>query len=142
MSIGGGKGEVMFDNRADGQGVMEYWTLTCAHCNSVRYVNPATGNIVRLTVITKMPEKEIVEVTYRETDPPIVCRKCMAYLCDNPVCATDCLPVKAGVDLILAKGQQDVQPFAIDDLNRFMLKEAYGNARIYPALGVELTGKD
>lgn len=136
MAIGGGKGEVSFDNRADGAGVQEYWTLTCAHCNVVRYVNPATGNMVRLRVITKMPENEVVEIQWREIDPPQICFKCYAYLCDNPVCHLDCLPVKAGIDLILSKGEE-VTPFATDERSRFDLREAYAAGRVYKGVSLD-----
>lgn len=135
MSIGTNKGEASFDNRCDGKGVQEFWTFTCPHCNVVRYVNPASGNIVRIQLITKMPENVVVDMAWRELDPPIACRKCMNYLCDNPICHLDCLPVDKGIDLAVSKGK-DVSPFNTDKRSRFFLKEEYDKTKIYQGVSL------
>lgn len=119
------KGEVLQDNRLSGMGLNEFWTFTCAHCNTVRYVNPFSGNIVRIQMITQVPDNIVVDFKWRELDPPIVCRKCMAYMCDNPVCHTECLPVSKGIDLAIDKGQKHLDVFSTDDKSRYLLTEAY-----------------
>ena len=136
MPIGGGKGEVMFDNRADGKGIQEFWTLTCAHCNRVQYVNPATGNVLHLRYVKQMPENIVVEITYWEASPPEVCRKCMAYLCDNKACHADCLPVKAGIEAILGKEEEGVEPFNTDEEHRVILKSVYEKMHVYPGISL------
>jgi hypothetical protein len=142
MSLQGSKGEVMFDNRANSAGVQEFWSFTCAHCGTVRYVNPFSGNIVRMRVITKVtpqaygePIREPVEVQWREIEPPTVCRKCMKYICDHPACHAECLPVDRGIDLAVAQGKT-VSPFAVDDRHRYELHELYESDKKF--LGVSL----
>lgn len=134
--LNGSKGEVLLDNRDGGQGLSEFWTFTCCHCNTVRYVNPFSGNIVRIQYVTQMPENIIVDFKWRELDPPIVCRKCMSYICDNPICHTECLPVVKGIDLAIDKGQTNLNIFNTDDKSRFFLKEAYDTTKVFK--GVEL----
>lgn len=119
------KGEVLQDNRLAGQGINEFWTYTCTHCGVVRYVNPFSGNIVRIQLITKMPENEVVDFKWRELDPPTVCRKCMGYMCDNQVCHVECLPISKGIDLAIDKNQKHLNVFNTDDKSRYLLSEAY-----------------
>lgn len=147
MSLQGSKGEVLFDNRSSGQGVTEFWTLTCSHCGVVRYVDPFRNEIVRMRVVEKVtpqPDgsalREIVSVEWKPVGPPSVCRKCMAYLCDTPACHKECLPVDAGIDLILAKDIQTTRPFAVDDRTRQQLFDLYQSQRLFP--GVTLDSKE
>lgn len=132
MSIGG-KGEAIVDNRADGRGVQQYKTLTCAHCNRVVMINPSTGRILHMRTITHVETGLVVDVSWREADLPDVCLKCMAYICDNKVCHAECNPIKQGIDLVM-KYPGLAQPFATDERNRYFLNELKKKERIFPGI--------
>ena len=63
------------DPKQVGEGkFMEAGTLTCCHCNSVVILNP---------------------LRIRERGH---CRKCDAYICDNPACHVECKPFLVKLD--------------------------------------------
>lgn len=60
-----------------GEGALyESPTVTCAHCGTVVILNPA------------------------RTRPREYCRKCDRYVCDNPLCRTDCRPFDKLIDTL------------------------------------------
>lgn len=73
--VRGGRGYLMIDNRASGGELLEFKTLTCAHCNQVVALNPK-----------RQRERGF-------------CQKCYAYICDSVGCNVDCNPILEGVDL-------------------------------------------
>lgn len=137
--VSGGKGEVMFDNRNSSQGVQEFETITCAHCNVVRYI--LNNQILRIRLITQMPENVVVDFEWREIGERSRCFKCNAWLCENPICHKDCLPVKAGVILSIEKGI-DLPVFNTDERSRYVLHESYETTRVYTGLSLGSVSED
>ena len=72
----GGRGYLRIENPLENE-VREYDTLTCVHCSRVWVLNPerkrARGH----------------------------CKHCNAYVCDLPVCQTECNPIQRDVELAL-----------------------------------------
>ncbi len=64
------------------RGVFESATKTCCHCNAVVVLNPD------------------------RTRPRGYCRKCDAYVCDNPGCSTECVPFMRKLDVGEARARQ------------------------------------
>lgn len=62
---------------SDGK-MMEAGTATCCHCNAIVILNP---------------------MRVRERGH---CRKCDAYICDNPACHVDCVPFNLKLDKLEA----------------------------------------
>jgi hypothetical protein len=60
------EGYLLIDNRCSGEGMQEHAVLTCSHCHRQIIVNP---------------------LRTRERNH---CRKCHAYVCDNPGCNAEC----------------------------------------------------
>lgn len=65
--------------------LMESGTLTCAHCNAIVILN---------------------SLRTRERGH---CRKCNAYICDNPVCHIECDPFNRKLDLLEAAAYHEQQ---------------------------------
>jgi uncharacterized paraquat-inducible protein A len=68
------EGWLMIDNRASGEGMVESATITCSHCQTVVVLNP---------------------LRTRERG---YCRKCDHYICDNPACHFECVPINKVFD--------------------------------------------
>lgn len=60
----------MVDNRASGGTLEESATVTCSHCQRVVVLNPL------------------------RTRERHYCRKCDHYICDNPACHFECVPIQ------------------------------------------------
>ena len=84
--VKGGRGYLYIDNRPSGGQLLEFNTLTCAHCNTVVVLNPERKR-------------------RREW-----CHKCNAYICDSVGCNAECNPIQQGVELAL-KYPELGQPF-------------------------------
>ena len=65
--------------------IMEAGTATCCHCNAVVILNP---------------------LRVRERGH---CRKCDAYICDNPACHVECNPFNALLDKIEVAAYREQQ---------------------------------
>lgn len=79
------EGYLMIDDRASGGGLFESATITCSHCQTVVVLNPL------------------------RTRARGFCRKCDHYICDNPGCNYECVPIEKVFD--------DLQNKAFKDLN-------------------------
>lgn len=75
----GREGWLMIDNRAAGTGMTEMATATCCHA-------PCGGRVVILN-----PDR---------TRPRGFCRKCNHYVCDNPACSFECMPIEKVFDTL------------------------------------------
>lgn len=73
--VKGGKSYLMIDNRASGGKLLEFNTMTCAHCHMVVALNPERKR------------------------PRGYCPKCDAYICDDRVCTTYCAPIEKCIEL-------------------------------------------
>lgn len=73
--VQGGRGYLFLDQRATGEGVQEFNTLTCSHCNRVVVLNP----------------QRVRARGY--------CQKCHAYVCDSIGCNAECNPILQMVEL-------------------------------------------
>jgi hypothetical protein len=70
------EGWLMIDNRAAGEGMVEMATSTCSHCQRVVILNPD------------------------RTRARGFCRKCNHYVCDNPTCNIECVPMEKVFDTL------------------------------------------
>lgn len=88
--------------------LIEYATLTCAHCGTVVILNPS------------------------RTRPREWCMRCDAYVCDKRVCVTECHPMKQSLDLLVATNKE--QPFLLRGKEGEVLHDLKleDQARIYP----------
>jgi hypothetical protein len=82
-------GYLMVDNRHSGGFLLEADTKRCAHCPAIVVLNPD------------------------RTRPRNHCKSCDSYICDNPGCHFECVPLQKVFDDALeasAKGQTPVIP--------------------------------
>jgi hypothetical protein len=73
--VKGGKGYLMFDNRASGGKLIEMATQTCAHCGTIVVLNP---------------ERKRARG---------ICKRCNAYICGDAACTVICSPIEKCVEL-------------------------------------------
>lgn len=79
------EGYLLIDNRCSGEGMLESATVTCSHCQRIVVLNPDRSR----------------QRGY--------CRKCDHYICDNPACNFECVPLNKILD--------DLQEKAFKELN-------------------------
>ena len=77
-------GFLSVDNRHSGGKFLEADTKTCAHCHTVVIMNPD-------------------RIRARNH-----CRKCDAYICDNPACNFECVPMKKLIDDAMDAGAKNL----------------------------------
>ena len=68
------EGYLMIDNRASGGALLEQATATCSHCHTQVIMNP------------------------QRTRERGYCRKCDHYVCDNPACRFECVPLNKVIE--------------------------------------------
>ncbi len=88
--VRGGRGYLMIDNRFSGGQLMEFNTMTCAHCGAVVVLRD--NNFTRAFPGTTPRARERG-----------YCAKCNAYICDKPGCHAGCFPQEKAVELSLVK---------------------------------------
>lgn len=91
--VKGGKGTFYRDNRVSGLGVEQYNTLTCAHCQRVRFLD-GHGRIIHGTMFKDSSDgRPLAFKPNNKWDTPGFCSHCHARLCENPICNKLCTPV-------------------------------------------------
>ncbi len=93
----GGRGYLVVDNRANGGGMFEANTFTCAHCGSVVIIHPA-----QKFAHCPAPACKNGCLGARKSARP-TCKKCNAIVCDDRICIEECNSVERSIDKMMAK---------------------------------------